>query len=131
MAKRLTDRLECNRIFIEEAQRQGLTVEAIIGEIKRGMTEGMHPQHPEQPDNFNRRAYTDMAIKIYGGYSPAKLDVSIDKREMKIEITPDLIKRHEKYKRIMAEDVSHIGTLTPARSDDEEEERKEKEKPPI
>ncbi len=131
MAKRLTDRLECNRIFIEEAHRQGLTVEAIIGEIKRGMTEGMHPQHPEQPDNFNRRAYTDMAIKIFGGYSPAKLDVDINKREMTIEITPETIKRIEKCKRIMAEDVSHIGIHTPARSYDEEDENKEEEKPPI
>jgi len=63
MAKRLTDRLACNRIFIEEMQRQGLTVEAIVGEIKRGMTEGMHPHYSDQPDNFNRRAYTDMANK--------------------------------------------------------------------
>ncbi len=131
MAKRLTDRLECNRIFMEEAQRQGLTVEAIIGEIKRGMTEGMHPQHPEQPDNFNRRAYTDMAIKIYGGYSPAKLDVDINKREMTIEISPETMKRHEKCKRMMAEDVSHIGTRTLPRSGNEEDENKEDEKPPI
>jgi len=37
MAKRITDKLSCNKIFIEEAHRQGLTVEAIIGEIKRGV----------------------------------------------------------------------------------------------
>ncbi len=85
MAKRLTDRLSCNRIFIEEAQRQGLTVKAVIGEIKRGMTEGMHSQHPDQPDNFNRRAYADMAVKIYGGgYAPTKLDVQKESLEARI-----------------------------------------------
>ena len=72
-----------------------------------------------------------MAIKIYGGYSPAKLDVNIDKREIKIEITPDIIKRHEKCKRMMAEDVSHIGTRNLPRSYNEEDENKEEEKPPI
>ena len=43
MAKRLTDKLACNRYFMEEAHRQGLTVEAIIGELKRGVTEAMAP----------------------------------------------------------------------------------------
>jgi hypothetical protein len=87
MAKKLTDRLTCNRIFIEEAQRQGLTVEAIVGEIKRGMTEATHPQYPDQPDNFNRRGYTDMALKIYGGYAPAKLDIKKDTREISYQIS--------------------------------------------
>ena len=64
MANRLTNRLACNRAFLEEAHRQGLTIEAIIGELKRGVTEAMHPQAPSQPDNFNRRGYTDMAIKL-------------------------------------------------------------------
>ncbi len=72
-----------------------------------------------------------MALKIFGGYSPAKLDVDINQREIKIEITPDIIKRAEKFKRMMAEDVSHIGIHTPARSYDEEDENKEEEKPPI
>jgi hypothetical protein len=34
---------------------------------------------------------------------------------MKIEITPDLIERIEKYKKIMAEDVSDIGIHAPPR----------------
>ena len=55
VAKKITDKLASNRHFIEEAHRQGLTVEAIIGELKRGVTEAMNPQHPDQPDNFNRR----------------------------------------------------------------------------
>lgn len=87
MAKKLTDRLTCNRIFIEEAQRQGLTVEAIVGEIKRGMTEATHPQYPDQPDNFNRRGYTDMALRIYGGYAPTKLDIKKDTREISYQIS--------------------------------------------
>lgn len=87
MAKKLTDRLTCNRIFIEEAQRQGLTIEAIVGEIKRGMTEAAHPQHPDQPDNFNRRGYTDMALRIYGGYAPTKLDIKKDTREVSYQIS--------------------------------------------
>ena len=91
----------------------------------------MHPQHPEQPDNFNRRAYADMALKIFGGYSPTKLDVDVNQREIKIEITPDIIKRAEKCKRMMAQDVSHIGIHTPPRSENEEDENKEEEKSPI
>jgi|GEM_PF-3566960 len=87
MAKRLTDKITCNRISIEEAQRQGLTVEAIIGEIKRGMTEATHPQYPDQPDNFNRRGFTDMALRIYGGYAPAKLDIEKDISEISFEIS--------------------------------------------
>ena len=87
MAKRLTDKITCNRIFIEEAQRQGLTVEAIIGEIKRGMTEATLPQYPGHPDNFNRRGYTDMALRIYGGYAPNKLDIRKDSMEVGLQIT--------------------------------------------
>lgn len=76
---------------MEEMHRQGLTVEAIVSEIKRGVTEGMHPHYSDQPDNFNRRAYTDMAIRLYGGYVPSKLDVDIDRRELKIEISPETL----------------------------------------
>lgn len=95
MAKRLTDRLSCNRIFIEEAQRQGLTVEAIIGEIKRGMTQGMHPQYPDQPDNYNRRGYTDIAVKIYGGYAPTKYDMCSESRAVSIDLTIEDIRKLE------------------------------------
>jgi hypothetical protein len=87
MPKRLTDKITCNRIFIDEAQRQGLTVEAIISEIKRGMTEAAHPQHPDQPDNFNRRGYADMALRIYGGYSPNRLDITQDTRQVAFHIS--------------------------------------------
>ena len=109
MAKRITDRLSCNRIFIEEAHRQGLTVEAIIGEIKRGMTEGMHPQFPNQPDNFNRRGYTDMAVKIYGGYAPNKLDIREDSREIVIVLTKEdieSIKKVEEMRKKYSDDSS-------------------------
>ncbi len=51
MAKRLTDRLTCCNVFIEEMKRQDLTIEAIVGEIKRSMTESLHPQHLDCPDN--------------------------------------------------------------------------------
>jgi hypothetical protein len=81
MANRLTNRLTCNQAFIEEMHRQGLTIEAIVGEVKRDMTEAMHAQNPTQPDNYNRRAYADLAIKLYGGYAPTKID--IEKREQK------------------------------------------------
>jgi len=97
MAKKLTDRLSCNRIFIEEAQRQGLTVEAIIGEIKRGMTEAMHPQYSDQPDNYNRKAYTDMAVKIYGGYAPTKVDVYKDSQEFSVRLSIEEVRRIEEY----------------------------------
>jgi hypothetical protein len=81
IAKKLTDRLSCCQAFIEEMQRQGLTIEAIVGEIRRGMTEPVLPNHPDFPDNFNRRAYADMAIRLYGGYAPTKVDVKKESRE--------------------------------------------------
>ncbi len=96
MAKRLTDRLSCNKYFIEEAHRQGLTVEAIIGEIKRGMSEAMHATHPDQPDNFNRRAYTDMAVKVYGGYAPTKYDVRQESLSKHMVVDYDTIRRAAK-----------------------------------
>ena len=100
MAKRLTDKITCNRIFIEEAQRQALTVEAIIGEIKRGMTEATLPQYPGHPDNFNRRGYTDMALRMYGGYAPNKLDIRKDTVELGLQIT---IEDQIKADKILAE----------------------------
>jgi hypothetical protein len=93
MAKRLTDKLLCNRIFIEEMQRQGLTVEAIVGEIKRGMSEAVDPRYPDKPDNFNRRFYTDMAIKIYGGYAPTKFDIHKKSLGINIDLSPDFEER--------------------------------------
>jgi hypothetical protein len=81
MAKRLTDRLSCCQAFMEEMQRQGLTIEAIVGEIKRGMTEAVLPKHPDFPDNCNRRAYADIAIRLYGGYAPAKIEVQKKSQE--------------------------------------------------
>lgn len=103
MAKRLTDKLACNRYFMEEAHRQGLTVEAIIGELKRGVTEAMHPLHPDQPDNYNRRGYTDIAMRLFGAYAPTKVDLDIEKKEVKIVITPEIIERLERYNRQTAE----------------------------
>ena len=95
MAKRLTDKLACNQALIEEMHRQGLTINAIVGEIKRGMSEAMHPQHPEQPDNFNRRAYTDMAVKIYGGYAPTKHDIRQESRSVNYQVSIEAYKRAE------------------------------------
>lgn len=103
MAKRLTDKLECNRYFMEEAHRQGLTVEAIIGELKRGVTEAMHPLRPDQPDNYNRRGYTDLAMRLFGAYAPTKVDLDIQKKEATIVITPEIIERLERYERQRAE----------------------------
>ncbi|TFH37624.1 MAG: hypothetical protein E4G99_02125 [Anaerolineales bacterium] len=110
MAKRLTDKLACNRYFMEEAQRQGLTIEAIIGELKRGVTEAMHPLHPDQPDNYNRRGYTDLAMKLFGAYAPTKVDIDIQKKEATIIITPEIIDRLERYERQSAalEALGHI-----------------------
>ena len=120
MAKRLTDRLACNQAFLEEMHRQGLTIEAIVGEIKRGVTEAMHPQFPDQPDNFNRRAYTDMAVKIYGAYAPTKLDMRMDKREVKLVVSPETIKRAERAERIIAESEGQGNSHTPVKDDDPE-----------
>ena len=103
VAKKLTDRLACNKYFMEEAHRQGLTVEAIISELKRGVTEAMHALYPNQPDNYNRRGYTDLAMKLFGAYAPTKVDLDIQKKEATIVITPEIIERLERYERQKAE----------------------------
>jgi hypothetical protein len=112
MAKRLTDKLTCNRVFMEEAHRQGLTVEAIIGEILRGMTEARHPLRPDQPDNYNRRGYTDIAMRLFGAYAPTKIDMDIKKQEAKIIITPEILERLERYNRQRAE-LEQMGHIVP------------------
>ena len=117
MAKRLSDKLACNRYFMEEAHRQGLTVEAIISELKRGVTESMHPFHPDQPDNYNRRGYTDIALKLFGAYAPTKIDMDIKKQEAKIIITPEIIERLERYNRQRAE-LEATGLVSPDQSED-------------
>jgi phage terminase small subunit len=110
MAKRLTDKLACNRYFMEEAHRQGLTVEAIISELKRGVTKAMHPLRPDQPDNYNRRAFLDIAMRLFGAYAPTKIDMDIKKQEAKIIITPEILERLERYNRQRAEleQMGHI-----------------------
>jgi hypothetical protein len=112
MAKRLTDKLECNRYFLEECNRQGLSIEAIVGELKRGVTEAMNPFHPDQPDNYNRRGYTDIALKLFGAYAPTKIDMDIKKQEAKIIITPEIIDRLERYNRQRAE-LDAMGNKVP------------------
>lgn len=104
MAKRLTDKLACNRYFMEEAHRQGLTVEAIIGELKRGVTEAMHPLHPAQPDNYNRRGYTDLAMKLFGAYAPTKVDLDIQK----LTCTPFLI---HSVSNLLNKQIGYLSTI--------------------
>ena len=96
IAKRLTDRLTCCQAFIEEMQRQGLTIEAIVGEIKRGMTEAVLPKHPDCPDNCNRRAYADMAIRLYGGYAPTKIEVQKKSQEDYVMVDIETIRIAER-----------------------------------
>jgi hypothetical protein len=114
MAKRLTDKLECNRYFIEIANKMGLTVEAIVGELKRGLLEARHPLHPDQPDNYNRRGYMDIAMKLFGAYAPTKIDMDIRKREYKIVLTPEILERFERYYRQRAE-LESMGYKVPDR----------------
>ncbi|MDW7761646.1 MAG: hypothetical protein SCM96_13560 [Acidobacteriota bacterium] len=109
VAKKITDKLASNRHFIEEAHRQGLTVEAIIGELKRGVTEAMNPQHPDQPDNFNRRYYTDMAIRLFGAYAPTRMDIEVDKREIIVHITPETIEKIAQCQQLMGQDEADCG----------------------
>jgi len=126
MAKRLTDKLACNQAFIEEMHKQGLTIESIVGEIKRGMSEAMHPQHPEQPDNFNRRAYTDLAVKIYGGYAPTKYDVRQESRSVNYQVSVEAYRRAEEItgEKILPDHLSFFGSETkegnPPDKDEEE-----------
>jgi len=91
MAKKITDKLTANPIFIEECERQGLTVHAIVKELKRGVTGAMDPHRPDQPDNYNRRGYTDMALKLFGAYPPTKVEV--DQRKAEIIITPEILEK--------------------------------------
>ena len=120
MATRLTDRLACNREFIEEMDRQGLTIRSIVGEVKRGMTKAVHPSHPDQPDNFNRRAYTDMAIRLYGGYAPAKIDVQKEQREESVMLEAKTICM---IKKVTGEDIFKSDPSAVISSADDEGER--------
>ena len=108
VAKRLTDKLSCNRIFLEECERQGLTVHAIVKELKRGVTEAMDPHKPNRPDNFNRRGYTDIALKLYGAYPPTKIE--LDQRKVEMHLTPGIlenlrkVKGEEEFRRLLSEE---------------------------
>lgn len=97
--RRIRNRLASNEAFIEVMQENGLTIENLVGELKRGALGAMHPQFPDQPDNFNRRFSLDMIFKLFGAYAPTKVDIDIEKREMKIDITDDVIARIEKATR--------------------------------
>jgi len=63
----------------------------------------MHPQFPNQPDNFNRRAYTDMAVKIYGAYAPNKVDIQEDSRNITIVLSEEDERSLKEYYRIRKE----------------------------
>lgn len=60
------------------------------------MTEATLPQHPEHPDNFNRRGYTDMALRIYGGYAPSKLEIEKSTKEESFHVSIEQIRSAEK-----------------------------------
>ena len=82
---------------MEEMQRQGLAIEAIVGEIKWGITEAVLLKHPDFPDNCNRRAYADMAIRLYGGYPPTKVDLKKDSREDYVMVDIETIRFAEEH----------------------------------
>ena len=97
--RRIRNRMATNETFIEVMQENGLTVENLVGELKRGALQSKDARNPSQPDNFNRRFYLDMIFRLFGAYAPTKVDVDIEKREMKIDLTEDVISRIERATR--------------------------------
>jgi len=102
---------------MEEMQRQGLTIPAIVAEVKRGMTEAVLPKQPDFPDNCNRRAYADMAIRLYGAYTPTKADVKKDSREDYVMVDIETIRFAEEHsgEKILDDDTPIIA---PDKEDD-------------
>ena len=96
VANRLTNRLECNEVFINIMEEMGLTIEVMVKELKRGITEANHPRYSDMPDNYARAKYLDMALRIYGAYAPTKLKVDEERREMKIVLSESAVKRIER-----------------------------------
>jgi len=84
------------------------------------MTKAVHPGHPDQPDNFNRRAYTDMAIRLYGGYAPTKVDVQKAQREESVMLDARTVFM---IKRVTGEDIIKPDPSAVISSADDESER--------
>jgi len=70
----------------------------------------MDPHKPEQPDNFNRRGYTDIALKLYGAYPPMKIE--LDQRKVEMHLTPEIlanlrkVKGEEEFKKLLSEEAN-------------------------
>jgi hypothetical protein len=86
------------------------------------MTEAVLPKHPDFPDNCNRPAYADMAIRLYGGYAPTKVDVKKDSGEEYFRVDIETIRLAEKIlgEKILDDDTPIIAPVKEDESPDQE-----------
>jgi len=95
VAKTLTDKLSCNRIFLEECERQGLTVHAIVKELKRGVTTAMDPHKPKQPERMGNEIMNSQRILRFkisnNSYKTEKSEKSKNVRILRI-LTKNIVR---------------------------------------
>ena len=93
MAKRIMDKLSGNRTYIEEMERQGLTLNKLVSKHVE-LLEAMHPFRPDQPDNATRLKAVEMAFKLWGAFPSRKK--TIHETEPFSELSIEDAKRVEK-----------------------------------
>lgn len=118
MAKRIMDKLAGNRTYIEELERQGLTIPKLVAKHAE-LLEAMHPFRPDQLDNSTRLKAVEMAFKLWGVF-PSR-NKKISEAESYSELSIDGIRRAEKYskEKILIEDHVSEASEDPTREEDE------------
>ena len=95
MAKRIMDKLSCNRDYVEEMERQGLTIPKLVSAHKE-LLKAMHPFCPDQPDNKTRLIAIEMAFKLWDVFPSRKK--SIQETGTHQELSIDDVKREQRSK---------------------------------
>lgn len=118
MAKRIMEELAGNRTYIEELERQGLTIPKLVSKHAE-LLEAMHPFRPDQPDNATRLKAVEMAFKLWGVF-PSR-NKKISEAETCFEPSIDEIRRAEKCskEKILIEADVEEASKDPSREEDE------------
>jgi len=118
MAKRIMDKLSCNRDYVEEMERQGLTIPKLVSAHKE-LLQAMHPFCPDQPDSKTRLKAIEMAFKLWDAFPSQKKN--IQETETHQELSIDDVKREQRSKEekiLIRKDVGETGE-EPSREEDE------------
>jgi len=118
MAKKIMDKLSGDRTYLEELERQGLTIPKLVSKHAE-LLEAMHPFRPDQPDNATRLKAVEMAFKLWGAFPSRKK--TLPETEPCLELSIDDVKRAEKCSKetiLIKEDVEESSEV-PTREEDE------------